>query len=143
MKKILWLILALAVIGGGIGYYFWNKPVQSVAKQEAAVTTTAHQLTSDFQRDQGTATAKYLDQIIAVSGTIHEIIPGEGLKMQVVLSGNDAASNVSCVLEEDHETFLARNLKKGDQVSIKGKCTGMIEDMIGIQVIIDPAVIVE
>lgn len=143
MKKILWIVLVLAVIAGGIGYYLYNKPVQSVAKQEAQFTVTAPQLTGAFQRDQNEATAKYLDQIVAVSGTIEEIIPGEGLQMQIVLVGNDATSNVSCVLEEDHETFLARKLRKGDQISVKGNCTGTIEDMIGRQVIIDPAVIVE
>ena len=143
MKKIIVFVLLLGVIGGGIGYYLWNKPVPSVEKQKAAYSLTAHALLDAFQADPSAAEATYLGQIVAVSGTIYEIIPGEDLQMQVVLETGVSMSSVSCVLEEDADTFLKRGLAKGDQVEIKGKCTGAIDDLLGMQVIVDPAVIVK
>ena len=143
MKKILLAVLLLGLIGGGIGYYLWNKPVPSVERQKAAHTLSATELLNAFQQDQSTAQEKYLGQIIAVSGVIDEIIPGEGLRMQVVLETETPMSTVGCVLEEDAEQFIKRGLKKGDQVTIKGKCTGAMDDLLGMQVIVDPAVVVE
>jgi hypothetical protein len=52
-------------------------------------------------------------------------------------------STVSCLLEEDRDSFLKRGLKRGDQVMLKGKCTGAMDDMLGLQVIVDPVVVVE
>jgi len=143
MKKILVFVLLLGVIAGGVGYYLWNKPVPSVEKQKATHTLSAQELLSAFQSDQSAAQSDYLGQIIAVSGTVAEIVPGEDLQMQVVLGTDTPMSTVSCVLEENADTFLKRGLKKGDEVKIKGKCTGSMDDLLGMQVIIDPAVIVE
>jgi hypothetical protein len=143
MKKILLLVVILAVAGGGIGYYLWNKPVASVAKQKSVESLTAQELLNAFQSDATAANTAYLGKIITVSGEIKELIPGEEKRMQIVLITDAAMSTVSCLLEEDRDSFLKRGLKRGDQVMLKGKCTGAMDDMLGLQVIVDPVVVVE
>jgi hypothetical protein len=143
MKKILLLVVILAVAGGGIGYYLWNKPVASVAKQKSVESLTAQELLNAFQSDATAANTAYLGKIITVSGEIKELIPGEEKRMQIVLKTDAALSTVSCLLEEDRDSFLKRGLKRGDQVMLKGKCTGAMDDMLGLQVIVDPVVVVE
>jgi hypothetical protein len=143
MKKILLLVVILAVAGGGIGYYLWNKPVASVAKQKSVESLTAQELLNAFQSDATAANTAYLGKIITVSGEIKELIPGEEKRMQIVLNTDAAMSTVSCLLEEDRDSFLKRGLKRGDQVMLKGKCTGAMDDMLGLQVIVDPVVVVE
>jgi hypothetical protein len=143
MKKILLLVVILAVAGGGIGYYLWNKPVASVAKQKSVESLTAQELLNAFQSDATAANTAYLGKIITVSGEIKELIPGEEKRMQIVLKTDAAMSTVSCLLEEDRDSFLKRGLKRGDQVMLKGKCTGAMDDMLGLQVIVDPVVVVE
>jgi tRNA_anti-like len=138
MKKLLVLALVLAVVGGGIGYYLWNKPHDSVAQKSPDFTMTPEQLLADFQGDEAAANSKYLDKVIQLKGTIQEIVPGEGLEMQVILETGDMMSRISCVMEEDYQHFLERKLKKGDVVTLKGFCTGMTMD-----VVVDRCVIVE
>jgi hypothetical protein len=96
-----------------------------------------------FQSDATAANTAYLGKIITVSGEIKELIPGEEKRMQIVLKTDAAMSTVSCLLEEDRDSFLKRGLKRGDQVMLKGKCTGAMDDMLGLQVIVDPVVVVE
>jgi SAM-dependent MidA family methyltransferase len=138
MKKLLFILLFLAVAGGAIGYYLWNKPHASVTNQKADFVLTAPELLEDFQKDENAANARYLGKIVQVSGTILELVPGTGLQMQVVLETGDMMSRISCVLKEDHKAFLERKLEKGDPVTIKGFCTG-----IAMDVVLDRCVIVE
>jgi hypothetical protein len=138
MKRILFLVIAVGIIGGAIAFYLYHKPVESVLNKKPAYTLAADQLMAEFQNDETTANEAYLGKVIAVSGIIAEIVPGEELKMQVILETGDMLSRVSCVMEEDYEAFLARGLKKGDTVQIKGFCSGMAMD-----VVMDRCVIVE
>jgi hypothetical protein len=130
MRKILFILLFLAVAGGAIGYYMWNKPHASVSGKTPDFSLSPAALLADFQQDEQAANTKYLGKIIQVSGKILEIIPGEELQMQVVLETGDLMSRVSCGLEENHEAFLERGLKKGDPVTIKGFCSGMTLDVV-------------
>lgn len=138
MKKLLLFLLAAAAVGGGIGYYLYNKAPEGVSNKKADHMTTPQALLADFQNDETAANAKYLGKVTQIEGTILEIVPGQDLVMQVVLETGDAMSRVSCTLEEDKDTFLARKLQKGNTVKIKGECTGILDD-----VIIERAVIVD
>ena len=35
MKKVILAVLALALVGAGVGYYLWNKPHQDMAAAKA------------------------------------------------------------------------------------------------------------
>lgn len=130
MKKLLLFLLVAVAIGGGIGYYLYNKAPEGVSNKKADHIVTSQILLADFQNDESAANAKYLGKVVQVEGAIQEIIPGEDLKMQVILDTGDMMSGISCMLEEDHTAFLARKLKKGDTVTIKGFCSGVIMDVV-------------
>lgn len=130
MKRLLIVALVLAVAGGGIGYYLWNKPPAGVSHKKPDFTVTPAELLAEFQSNEESANTKYLGKVVQVNGTILEIVPGEQLQMQVVLETGDFMSRVSCSLEEDRNTFLARKLQKGSAVKIKGECTGILDDII-------------
>ena len=130
MKKLLWFVLICAVAGGGIGYYLWNKAPESVAKKTPDFTLMPKELLVDYEDNEEAANTKYLGKIIQVNGTIEEIVPGDKMQMQIMLETGDMMSRVSCVMEEDTNTFLSRKLKKGDTVTIKGFCTGRIMDIV-------------
>lgn len=130
MKKLLLFLLAAAAVGGGIGYYMYNKAPEGVSNKKADHIVTPQGLLADFQKDEAAANAKYLGKVTQIEGTILEIIPGEDLVMQVVLETGELMSRVSCTLEEDKDTFLARKLQKGNTITIKGECTGILDDVI-------------
>ena len=136
MKRIILLIVILGAIGGGIGLYMYNKPPDGVAKKHVDHEVTANVLLADFQSNEESANTKYLGKVVQVEGTIQEIIPGDNL--QVILEAGDIMSRVSCVLEEPQAEFQKRGLDSGDQIKLKGWCTGMTMD-----VVVDRCVVVE
>ncbi|HLF62269.1 MAG TPA: hypothetical protein VI603_00850 [Saprospiraceae bacterium] len=130
MKKLFLFALVIAIAGGGIGYYLWNKPPEGVAKKKPDFILTPAELLTDFQNNEEAANAKYLGKVVQLNGTILEIVPGENMEMQVILETGDLMARVSCVMKEDYNTFLERKLKRGDTVTIKGFCTGVIMDVV-------------
>ena len=130
MKKLFLFALVIAIAGGGIGYYLWNKPPEGVAKKKPDFILTPAKLLTDFQNNEEAANAKYLGKVVQLNGTILEIVPGENMEMQVILETGDLMARVSCVMKEDYNTFLERKLKRGDTVTIKGFCTGVIMDVV-------------
>ena len=136
MKKVILVILLLAV-ASGIGYYIYNKPPEGVVNKKADYSLSPSELLAEFQKDEEAANAKYLGKVVELKGAILEIVPGEDMEMQLILDTGDIMSRVSCVMDEEYNTFLERKLKSGDTVTIKGFCTGMTMD-----VVIDRCVIV-
>ncbi len=129
MKKIK---LALAGVGFVLiicaftGWYLYNKPHTGVSNIDAEVQITAVDLFNDFQRDSTTASMKYLDKVIEVTGNITDIQNAGGSQI-IFLSSNDAMGGVNCKLSSDKDN---KNItaKKSTTVTIKGRCSGYLRD---------------
>lgn len=127
MKKAALLLFALAVVGGGIGYYWYNKKVPSMAGQASAMTVEAAQLFQEFEADEDAANARYVGKIVTVHGTVQEASTLEDGTPKVILStGSDFG--VSC--EFDPNTTHARTtFQPGEPLTIKGECAGLNLDV--------------
>jgi hypothetical protein len=129
MKKVLIALVVLVFVGAGIAYYMYNKPVASLEHQTADVTVSADQLIQDYESDENTANEKYLGKIVEVSGKVSGVTQEEG-KHKVSLETSNPMSAVICELE-DH--LKSGDLKSGDQIKMKGKCSGYLNDVILVQ----------
>lgn len=127
MKKklilaIVGLIIGVAALGAILNFTFNPKP-RIIANEKAAFFIPADQLQDFFANNEDTATQKYMDQVLKVSGVITEI---EG--KSVVL---------------DHRVLInlltdtAAGFHKGEELIIKGRCVGF--DELLVQVRIDKA----
>jgi tRNA_anti-like len=131
LKKIFIVGLILAVIGGGYGYYLWNKPHATVGKPDIA--TTAAELAAEFGKDEDAATKKFMGDasktlVIQVSGTISEV-KNDTSGISLALDTGDPINGVSCVL--DKFTKQPRtDFKVGEQITLKGICTGKLSDVV-------------
>ncbi len=138
-KKILQFALIVILIGGGIGYYMWNKPHETIGKPNLMVTAT--DLVGEFDNDEAEAMKKYVGGdgktiVVQVSGKI-VAVKNDTSGITIALDTGDPLNGVSCVL--DHFTKHPRtDFKVGDEVKLKGLCTGKLSD-----VVIDRCVIVE
>jgi hypothetical protein len=122
MKKILLALFALSLVGGGVAYYFWNKPLESMATQKADLSIPAAQIFQAFKADETAANAQYNGKIVAVSGAVLESKTVEGVTKVTLAAGADDAT-VLC--EFDPNTKHARTaFTAGESVTIKGECTG-------------------
>ncbi len=129
-KKILLGILLVAITAAGYGFYLYNKKPADVRTLTPNYELTAAALLADFNKDENAANTKYLDKIIAVSGKVTEIKlePATG-QATVILDSGDPMAAITCSFYND-ETASVKNLKQGDAVVIKGKCTGKLMDVV-------------
>ena len=70
MKKIIIPVLLVGLVAAGIGYYMYNKPVESLEKKKADVSVTASQIIADYEADEKAANDKYLGKVVEVSGKV-------------------------------------------------------------------------
>jgi hypothetical protein len=131
IKKLLIFGGIAALIGGGIGYYMWNKPHAEIGKPN--FTTTATALAAEFSADETAATKKYVGSmdkmiVVQVSGTI-ATVQNDTSGVSIGLETGDPINGVSCVL--DKFTKQAKtDYKVGESVVLKGICTGKLSDVI-------------
>jgi len=122
VKKIIGAVVLVMAIGGGVGYYMWNKPRPKV-EDAKGIEITATQLAKEYTADENTANTKYLskdhDKAIEVSGTVSEMEKNQDGGFMVVLQTEDPMVGVQCAMRDKNTPDL-----KGKAVKIKGYCSG-------------------
>ena len=129
-RIIVWIILIGLVVGVSAVYYVFNMPRRNLSKEKAVYTLDAKQLISDFKNNETSATAKYLDQAIAVKGEIKSIRTLDN--HSVVFSLEDQMEGVSCTVDSADVSKYSLKLSqfsKGSIGTFKGRCSGMLMDV--------------
>lgn len=129
-KKIIVVVVVLAIIGIGYGIYLWNKPHRDVTKEDA-ITVSAAQLVADFTTNEANANTKYLNKTLQVQGVVTQVTQNQDGGIVVNIDGNNIMSTV-------YITLRAKEVPPaiGSTVSIKGICTGFLSDVILIDAVI-------
>ena len=133
-KKIIFGILLLFFFGAIIGYKIYNKPHVNVAQEKAAISSTASVLLEAFSADETAANLKYLGKIIQVKGVISkiEIVNKKG---SISLETEALFGSVLCTLTPE-ESLSTKELKIGQEILLKGICTGFLMDVVLVKCII-------
>tara|TARA_B110000285_G_scaffold130873_1_gene147037 strand:+ start:217 stop:633 length:417 start_codon:yes stop_codon:yes gene_type:complete len=133
-KKIIFGILLLFFFGAIIGYKIYNKPHVNVAQEKAAISSTASVLLEAFSTDETAANLKYLGRIIQVKGVISkvEIVNKKG---SITLETEALFGSVLCTLTPE-ESLSIKELKIGQEILLKGICTGFLMDVVLVKCII-------
>jgi hypothetical protein len=129
MKKIIIALLLIATIGGGIGFYMFNKPLESMSSMKSHFKMEAASLLEAFENDENSANAKYLDKVIEVKGSVVKIEEKDG-NSTIYMEASNPLSNVIFQLENS-----VSGIKEGDQVTLKGLCTGYLMDVVMVRAI--------
>ena len=129
MKKV-WLILAaLILVVGGTLYYQYNKKVESLSGAKPDVEVSAHKMLTDYTEDEKAANDQYLGKVVQVSGNVAAIVEEEGKKKVHLDTGNPMAM-IICEIEDGEDIG---NHKAGDDINMKGLCSGYLSDVILVQ----------
>ena len=121
-KRLLILIIVLITLGGICVYLIFNQKFEDTGKQAVAFSISANDLIKEFQQNESAANKKYAEKIILVNGKISETEAADStinVKMMDTLTG----SYIIFAFQEQH-IKEAKQLKQGDDVSIKGSCSG-------------------
>jgi len=126
----LWIFLAGIIIALSATYYIFNMPRRNISREKPVYTLNAKQLISEFRKDEAVATARYLDQTIAVKGEIKGIRTLDNHSM--VFSLDDEMEGVSCTVDSVDivkNSAILKQFIKGATGSFKGRCSGMLMDV--------------
>ena len=135
MKKLIGIGLLLALLGVGVGYFMYNKPHQNMEKAEADMTLESTALFSAFEANEAEANEKYLDKIIKISGTVKEVNTDEEGNISLTLESGNELFGVICQM--DNLTKQEKtDFKIGEQVTLKGICTGMLMDVVLVRCVV-------
>lgn len=126
-KKIFFSIGILMLCLVGYGIYLYNKPHTSVAALSPAVTISAANLYAAYAQNEAIANKQFLDKVILVKGTVSYLSRTDST-LTVLLESNNLAGGVSCNVIAKNS--VAASLKNGEPISIKGKCTGYLADVM-------------
>lgn len=128
-------ILILGIIGGSIAIYMYNKPIKNYTSSKADFKLTAKTLFDEFDKDQITATAKYVsdDKTVQVSGVIAGIKKNDDATMTILFDVASPDNDISCTLTAE-ESKKATDLKPEMTTTVKGQCTGF-QELINREVI--------
>ncbi len=129
MKK--WQLILLALVLTGIAaaaaVYFlvYNKPHPDYEKAAPEHVVSAEALYLSFVDDETAANNKFTGKVVAIDGQVAEV---EQLDDLVIVSfvfeeGFFGGEGVRCTMLEGHHS-RALDLLPGDDVAIKGLCTG-------------------
>ncbi|NKI27544.1 hypothetical protein HCG49_13320 [Arenibacter sp. 6A1] len=127
--------IVLAVLALGISLYLYNKPHVNIEKSEPEYFLTAQELITEYQKHEIETDKKYSERILQVKGQINEISINKD-KSVIVLKPTGEVSSVICHMLPVENTKLLK-LEKGDMVTIKGKCTGYLLDVIMVRCILE------
>jgi len=120
-------IIAVIATGAVTFYYLYNKPQRDVASLDAKVVS-AKKLYSDFSTNEQQANTSYLNKAVQVNGKVIEVKKNQSDQPQVVLDTGDPIFGVACTMDNN-----LNNIRPGDEVTIKGICTGYLNDVIIIR----------
>ena len=126
-KIALWLVFFLAVGGILAGLYMYNLKDKDLRKVKPDFVLTATELQKAFETDEASAGSKYINGIIEVSGEVESVKPGENQTLVITLKTETPLSAVSCTMPAES---LPQDIVAGDQVSLRGQCSGFLMDVL-------------
>jgi hypothetical protein len=138
MKK-KWILVILLIVGIALAFvvikYTFRKAAPNVADKKADVELTAMALVEAFENNEQAANALYLGKIVIINGTV-ESVSHDSLSSIYI---KDPASVSGVICGFDQTTSDITTVHKGEEIHIKGVCTGYLMDVILNKCSIEPA----
>jgi hypothetical protein len=128
-KAIIAIFLVVAIFITALVVWKWvfKKSDVTMASKKADFEIESGVLLNEFEVNEDSANARFLEKIVIVTGTVN-VINQEGQGYSVYLKNSSDVSGVMCSF---NMTALDTNtIKKGDKVKIKGICSGYLMDVI-------------
>lgn len=138
MKKF-FIISLIVLMAGTLAAVFiytriYNKPHADIFRMKADYSVSAEAILGEFQTNETAANKKYLDKVVQVEGKIRGIDTADGVSV-IVLGKDGAISSVRCNMDPA-ENKRVISLKKGQDLKLKGMCTGFLLDVILVRAVI-------
>jgi tRNA_anti-like len=128
MKKkniIIACVMLFFLTAGSVAWYIFNKPHRSLS-DATSIIISADSLLAAYLRDEKLANLTYLDKALTINGEISELTTNQSGETVIILKTEDPMAGVVCTLQGKP----VRTLQKGQQIKVKGFCSGYISDVV-------------
>ena len=127
VKIALFVVVFFAISGILAALILFNKKHPDTAKAKPDFVISAVVLQKEFEDNEKTASARYINKILEVSGTIASLTPADSNHLNISLKTGSDLSSVIC-------TFTGINdpskFKPGDVITLRGECSGFLMDVL-------------
>jgi tRNA_anti-like len=126
-KIALFLVSFIALAAILAALYFYNLKHTDMAKAKPDFIVTASALQKEFESNEPAASAKYINKILEVTGTIASITRADSNNLNISLITGSDVSSVICTFQAivDPSKF-----KVGDEIKLRGECSGFLMDVL-------------
>jgi len=122
--------LLFIVSGISVGLYLYNKKHRDLSKAKPDFILTAHELLSAFENDEASASVKFINKVIEVSGLVSSVEFGSAdSTLSITLTGKGNISGVICTFNGITNQSQVR-VKVNQEVFVRGECSGMLMDVL-------------
>jgi len=126
------LLISAVIIGAIAAYFIWAnflKTAPSMRKLDTAFQVEAVALYKEFDSNEATANAKYLNKIIEVTGVVANIEVSEDSKPIISLK-TEGFGVIKCTMESDLDDEELSEIQMNSTLVIKAECIGMLLDVL-------------
>ena len=134
IMKVLKYVFLLAAVGTVTGFYLYNKPVKSTSAKNSDLSIQSHDLFAAYERNEMDANQKYLNKVVSVVGKISTVTKEDENDILTLETGT-GMFGIVCKMEKGEMT--RKQLKTGDNVKLKGICTGMLMDVVLVRCVLE------
>ena len=128
-KKYIWVFVVLALISAvSYGIKEYNRKPADLSKVNPEETISAVALITSFKNNEVIANKTFLGKTVLVNGIISEIDNENDTLLNIYLGDSTLFEKVSCSMDMSKREEY-KKLKQGQQISIKGFCTGYLQDV--------------
>ena len=128
LKLGLFAVLALLLLGGGAGFYMWNKPHKDLTDSAADFTLKPEELFQAYNTDETNANQTYLNKVVELTGVIMEKQTVEENRSIVLVEVPGEMFGINCAFEAEEADQIS-GLKEGQSITLRGEVTGFTMDV--------------
>jgi hypothetical protein len=114
--------IALSAILAGL--YLYNLKHTDMAKARPDFIITSTDLQKEFEVNETTASARYINKVIEVTGTIASVTQAGGNNLNISLKTGNDISSVICTFPTIGDPS---KIKTGDNIVLRGECSGFTQ----------------
>lgn len=124
MKKIILILVVIAIAIGAIGFYLWNKPSEYVSDGKPDFTISLVELTNDGKNlSDSIFGTKYVGKAIQFDAEVESLVDNKG-SITLTLKTNDDGMVVNAGFHESVSDKLSK-IVAGDKVKLQCDCSGV------------------
>jgi hypothetical protein len=136
MKKIIYAIFLLIILSGSAVYYYvfvYSKNHHRDIQQETSIVISTDSLVAAYETSDSLANLKYLNKALEIKGPIASKDTNTVGQITLMLGDSDPFKKKVFITLN---TKIPITQKMGDTITVKGKCTGNLSDVVITEAVI-------